>query len=142
MKQMQRVLALPLLGILSAALLMMPIATPSALASGAYTPRKGSAERSAIIAALHGAYQKRFHKNASFDVEDIKIQNGWASIYTSIEVVGKKYGGNYSAILRGSKAKWKIVGAFTGPESSKGGGALARRYPQIPDAVLIPLDQP
>jgi len=130
-------------GLLATLILSIILSTTNfAFAGGSYTPRKGSVERNAIIKALHGAYKKRFHKDASFIVEEIKIQNGWASIYTRIEASGGKYGGNWAAILRGSKARWKIVGAFTGPESSKGGGALARRYPQIPEDVLVPLDQP
>ncbi len=116
-------------------------ATPIA-ASEAYTPRKGSVERNAIIESIRAAYRNRFKKRATFEIWDIKIHNGWAAIYTKAELPDGKNGGNWSAVLRGSKAQWKIIGAYHNQENIAGLRRLMRRYPRLPIAVRKVLDTP
>ena len=128
-----------ILGLLPVIVFLAIFSTQS-VAGEAYTPGKGSVERKAIIESIRAAYTKRFKKRATFEVWDIKIQDGWAAIYTKAELPDGKNGGNWSAALRGSKSKWQIVGAYKDQENIAGLRRLTKRYPNIPSAIRIVLD--
>lgn len=106
--------------------ILFVLATLTAQAQKATTPKIGSPERKAIMDALRVPVQKDFKgQKLVFKVENLKVLNGWAFLWgaptapngkelsykgTKFEEAVKEgfYDNNISALLRKEKGKWKV----------------------------------
>lgn len=98
----------------------------SAFAQKAYTPAKGSAERTAILKALRVPVEKALKQKVQFDIQTIKAQGNWAFIngapqnmagelpdYSKTEyqeaITEGFFDNNFQALLKKTGGKWKVV---------------------------------
>ena len=103
------------------------------------TPAKGSTERKAIIEAVRAAYQERFKKRPTLDVENMVVSKGWAVFVGTANDPGGKSGG-WNAMLRGSGAKWEVVDADI--ENLELLERIMREHPAAPVDLRAILDVP
>lgn len=95
-------------------------------AQAAYTPAKGSAERTAILNALRAPVERELKQKIQFSVENFKVQGNWAFLSGDPQNMsggrpnykGTKYqsaidadmfDNNFFALLKKTGGKWKIV---------------------------------
>lgn len=98
----------------------------SASAQTAYTPAKGSAERTAIMNSLRVPVEKKLKKKTIFAVNNFRVQGNWAFLDgtpqkadgSAMEYSGTEYqnaidagmfDSNFFALLKKTGGKWKIV---------------------------------
>ena len=97
-----------------------------AFAQGAYTPAKGSAERSAILNALRVPVERELKQKIQFAVNNFKVRGNWAFLggepqnvsggrpnYRATEyqeaIDADMFDNNFFALLRKTSGKWKVV---------------------------------
>ena len=95
-----------------------------AAAQGAYTPEKGSAERTAILDALRVPVEKAFKQKIVFVTDNFKVQGTWAFVggqpmlpsgkepdlkNTRFAAHEDAYDNNFFGLLRKTRGKWKVV---------------------------------
>ena len=81
----------------------------SALAQKAYEPKKGSAERTAIMNAIRTYDLKRDAElaNETFRVSALRVQGTWA--YANVEQQGANSYGPAHVFLQKAAGKWKVA---------------------------------
>lgn len=93
-------------------------------AQGAYTPEKGSLERTAILDALRVPVEKAFKQKIVFVTDNFKVQGTWAFVSgqpmlpsgqepdlqnTRFAAHQDAYDNNFFGLLRKTAGKWKVV---------------------------------
>lgn len=112
------------------------------------TPAKDSAERKAILDAVHEAYKEGADQPAKFLVNYLKLHNGWAWInVTPLNADGKPVADPAPLLFHNEDGKWISKELFgigdpddqVGPmePSAKYIKALQQKYPGLP-ADIIP----
>lgn len=106
-----------------AALVTLAFAAEAA-AQRVYTPEKGSAERSAILAALRVPVEKDFKQKIVFVIDNFNVQGTWAFVSgtpqttdgeapdlrgTVFEGEEDFYDNNFFGLLRKTSGKWRVV---------------------------------
>ena len=126
----------------------LAILTLSAAADAVHTPEKGSAERTAILAALHAVYTTGSGSEVKFLVHHFKVHQGWAWINVlPLNKAGQPEGEEWPSLLRFEKDRWVIIDMIAiaqeiddpvGPNgpSAKFLRALQKKYPAIPADIL------
>ena len=98
--------------VIACAIFWSPVA-PAADAPAAdkvHTPEKGSAERTAILDALHAVYTTGSGKDVKFLVHHFKVHNGWAWInVVPLDKAGTPEGEEWPSLLHQEKGKWVIM---------------------------------
>ena len=119
---------------LAAVLVLLLLAPLVALAqqSSTYTPKPGSRERKAILDALRPPVQKALKQKVIFEVQRLKVQNGWAFVMgvprqpngkpvdyrkTAYQAAIKEgmFDGSVLALLRKRSNQWRVVTYALGP---------------------------
>jgi hypothetical protein len=73
------------------------------------TPAKGSAERNAILDVLRAEYKSGQGINVKFQVNHLKVHNGWAwATCTPLDESGKVIGEQWPSLLHQEDDKWVI----------------------------------
>ena len=95
-----------------------------AVAQKVHTPEKGSAERSAILAALRVPVEKDFKQKIVFVIDNFNVQGTWAFVSgtpqttdgeapdlrgTVFEGEEDFYDNNFFGLLRKTSGKWRVV---------------------------------
>lgn len=76
----------------------------------AHTPPDGSAERSAILQAVHYALARQGRKNLVLDVPYLKVHNAWAWIQVSPKSAdGRQHYESQSGLLQQTANKWTLL---------------------------------
>ena len=76
----------------------------------AHTPPDGSAERNAILQAVHHALARQGRKNLVLDVPYLKVHNGWAWIQVNPKSAdGGQHYESQSGLLQQTANKWTLV---------------------------------
>jgi hypothetical protein len=74
-----------------------------------HTPAKGSAERNAILDVLRQEYKSGQGINVTFQVNHLKVHNGWAwATCTPLDDKGKVIGEQWPSLLHNEDGKWVI----------------------------------
>lgn len=109
----------------------------------AYTPAKGSAERTAVMDAIRRDVAALGGMKVVFMVEHLKVAGSWA--YTSVmpqSPDGKSKYEGFSALLQKVGGKWQVVHVPVfdpdGPELSNQEfiAAIMKRFPKAPAAIF------
>ncbi len=108
------------------ALLIVATSASALFAQNVYTPKKGSAERTAILNALRLPVEKELGQKIQFVVNDFNVSGNWAFVsgepqnaeggkpdYTGTpyeEAVSEGFfDDNFFALLKKTGKKWKVV---------------------------------
>jgi hypothetical protein len=111
---------------LSFGLFVVLIFSGAALAQSAYTPEKGSKERTAILNALRVPVEKELKQKIQFAVDHFKVQGNWAFLsgapqsasggepdYSGTEYAEAYESGafdnNFFALLRKTGGRWRVA---------------------------------
>jgi hypothetical protein len=115
---------------------------------GVHTPPVGSAERDAILAALHAEYTTGSGSAAKFQVKYFKVHNGWAWIdVVPLDPKGEVEGEEWPSLLHEKDGKWTIIDLIAiaaemddpvGPmePSPKFLREVQKRYPGVPSDIF------
>jgi hypothetical protein len=104
----------------------MTLLAVSAFGQGAYTPEKGSAERTAILNALRVPVERELKQKIVFNVENFKVQGNWAFLSGDPQnskggrpnykntpyqkaIDADMFDNNFFALLKKTGGKWKVV---------------------------------
>jgi hypothetical protein len=107
-------------------LMVISIFAGAAFAQAAYTPAKGSAERTAILSALRPPVEKELKQKIQFSIDNFKVSGNWAFIsgepqnmsggrpnYRGTEyqeaINDGMFDNNFFALLRKTGGKWRVV---------------------------------
>lgn len=107
-------------------LLAITILATVSLAQKVYTPEKGSAERTAILAALRVPVEKDLKQKIQFSVEEFKSNGTWAFLSGDPQnmsggkpnykktpyqeaIDADMFDNNFFALLKKTGGKWKVV---------------------------------
>lgn len=107
-------------------LFAIAVLTTVSFAQKVYTPTKGSAERTAILAALRVPVEKELKQKIQFSVENFKSNGTWAFLsgdpqnmsggkpnYKGTEyqeaIDADMFDNNFFALMRKTGGKWKVV---------------------------------
>ena len=113
------------------------------------TPEQGSAERKAILDAVHHAYKEGADQPAQFLVNFLRVHNGWTWInVTPLDARGKQIADPAPLLFHNEDGKWVNKDLFdvstdpndhVGPlePSPKYIKALQQKYPGVP-ADIVP----
>lgn len=130
--------------LLSSALVLVQ----SARADEIHTPAEGTAERKAILAALHKEYTTGSGSTVKFKVNYLKVHDGWAWIKVlPLDPKGKVEGEEWPSLLRNTKGQWKIIDLIAiaqdldDPVGSMEPSAaflreVQKRHPGVPSDIL------
>jgi len=104
----------------------------------AHTPAKGSAERNAILAAVHKAMAP---KKVVLVVPYLKVNQGWAWIQVDPQSPdGTQHYESQSGLLhKGTNAQWKLLEwmpAEEGTDQKKYFQGLRKKYPEAPADIF------
>lgn len=104
--------------------------------NGSYTPKKGSAERKAILNGFRAVWLNGSgYKNVIFVVDYLAVKNGWAYLSVSPQSPdGKNHYEGESALMRLQAGKWKVLQRLGG-EIECDLLCLKRKFPQMPTAI-------
>lgn len=106
----------------------------------AYTPAKGSAERSAILSATREALSKQGLKNLVLVVPYLKVNNGWAWIRVNPQSAdGTQHYESQSGLLQLKATKWMLLEwmpAEEGTDYKKYFKDLKAKYPAAPADIF------
>ena len=93
-----------------------------------YEPKKGSAERSAMIAIItaYDVARNDDLKGEKFDVTAIKVHANWAFVSVERSNLPEAGQGTHLAFLQKSGTKWKVVWSDFNDNQEVGVDALAR----------------
>ena len=120
----------------------------AAVADEVHTPEKGSAERTAILDALHRVYTTGSGAEAKFLVKHFKAHNGWAWInVVPLDKNQKPEGEEWPSLLRLANGKWEIIDLIAinddpedpvGPmdPSAKYLRKVQKKYPSVPSDIF------
>jgi hypothetical protein len=115
---------------------------------GVHTPPDGSAERKAILAALHAEYTTGSGSAVKFLVKHFKVHDGWAWInVVPLDKSGEPEGEEWPSLLQEKNGKWVIIDLIkiaadlddpVGPmePSAKFLREVQKRYPGVPDDIF------
>ncbi len=102
------------------------VLTTGAIAQRVHTPEKGSAERTAILAALRVPVEKELKQKIVFSVENFNVSGVWAFVSGDPQntsggkpdyrrtpyqkaIDADMFDNNFFALLRRTGARWKVV---------------------------------
>jgi uncharacterized protein YceK len=106
----------------------------------AHTPPEGSAERNAILQAVHHALARQGRKNLVLDVPYLKVHNGWAWIQVNPRSAnGTQHYESQSGLLQEQTNKWKLLEwmpAEEGTDYKKYFANLKAKYPSAPPDIF------
>ena len=106
----------------------------------AHTPPEGSAERNAILQAVHHALARQGRKNLVLIVPYLKVHNGWAWIQINPQSAdGKQHYESQSGLLHEQTNKWKLLEwmpAEEGTDYKKYFTNLKAKYPSAPPDIF------
>jgi hypothetical protein len=120
----------------------------NATADSVHTPAAGTAERKAILDALHAEYTTGSGSAVKFLVKHIKVHQGWAWInVVPLDKNGTPEGDEWPSLLRLNNGKWTIIDliAIAQPfEESEGPRspsprflrAVQKKYPSVPGDIF------
>ena len=113
-----------------------------------HTPGEGTAERKAILAALHKEYNTGSGSAVKFKVNYLKVHDGWAWIkVVPLDPKGKVEGEEWPSLLRNTKGQWKIIDLIAiaqalndpiGPMEPSAAflREVQKRYPGVPSDIF------
>ena len=105
----------------------------------AHTPPDGSAERNAILQAVHQALARQGRKNLVLDVPYLKVHNGWAWIQVNPKSAnGQQHYESQSGLLQQTANKWTLLEwmpAEEGTDYAKYFAKLKAKYPSAPPDI-------
>ena len=113
-----------------------------------HTPAKGSAERNAILDVLREEYKSGQGINVKFQVNHLKVHNGWAwATCTPLDESGKTIGEQWPSLLHNEDGKWVIKDLIAiaealddpvGPmePSRKYLNEVQKKYPGVPADIF------
>lgn len=107
-------------------LFIILIFASSAFAQKVYTPKKNSAERTAILNVLRVSVEKELKQKIAFNVENFKVQGSWAFLSGDPQnskggrpnyrntayqeaIDAGMFDNNFFALLRKKGGKWRVV---------------------------------
>ena len=106
----------------------------------AHTPPDGSAERNAILQAVHQALARQGRKNLVLDVPYLKVHNGWAWIQVNPKSAdGRQHYESQSGLLQQTANNWKLLEwmpAEEGTDYAKYFQKLKAKYPSAPPDIF------
>ena len=106
----------------------------------AHTPPDGSAERNAILQAVHQALARQGRKNLVLDVPYLKVHNGWAWIQVNPKSAdGRQHYESQSGLLQQTGNNWKLLEwmpAEEGTNYAKYFQKLKAKYPSAPPDIF------
>jgi uncharacterized protein YceK len=106
----------------------------------AHTPPDGSAERNAILQAVHQALARQGRKNLVLDVPYLKVHNGWAWIQVNPKSAdGRQHYESQSGLLQQTANNWKLLEwmpAEEGTNYAKYFQKLKAKYPSAPPDIF------
>ena len=106
----------------------------------AHTPPDGSAERNAILQAVHQALARQGRKNLVLDVPYLKVHNGWAWIQVNPKSAdGRQHYESQSGLLQQTANKWTLLEwmpAEEGTDYPKYFTKLKAKYPSAPPDIF------
>ena len=106
----------------------------------AHTPPDGSAERNAILQAVHHALARQGRKNLVLDVPYLKVHNGWAWIQVNPKSAdGRQHYESQSGLLQQTANTWTLLEwmpAEEGTDSAKYFQKLKAKYPSAPPDIF------
>ena len=106
----------------------------------AHTPPDGSAERNAILQAVHHALARQGRKNVVLGVPYLKVHNGWAWIQVNPQSAdGRQHYESQSALLQQTADKWMLLEwmpAEEGTDYTKYFKNLKTKYPSAPPDIF------
>src|SRR5205823_1498430 len=106
----------------------------------AYTPAQGSAERNAILQAVHVAMEKRQPGKKILVVRYLKADNGWAWIQVDPQSPdGTQHYETQSGLLHNNAGKWALIEwmpAEEGLDTHKYFQQLKKKYPAAPADIF------
>lgn len=111
---------------LSVILFVILISSCAVFAQSAYTPEKGSAERTAVLNALRVPVEKELKQKIQFSIDHFKVQGNWAFLsgapqnlsgerpdYSKTEykeaIEAGAFDNNFFALLKKTGGKWKVT---------------------------------
>src|SRR6266436_6768538 len=106
-----------------------------------HTPPEGSAERNAILQAVHNALARQGRKNLVLIVPYLKVHNGWAWIQVNPQSAnGKQHYESQSGLLQEKATnKWTLLEwmpAEEGTDYTKYFKNLKAKYPSAPPDIF------
>ena len=113
-----------------------------------HTPAKGSPERAAILDVLREEYKSGQGIHVTFQVNHLKVHNGWAWVTcTPLDDSGKAIGEPWPSLLHHEKGKWVIKDLIAiaealndpvGPmePSRKYLSEVQKKYPGVPADIF------
>ncbi len=106
----------------------------------AHTPPDGSAERNAILQAVHHALARQGRKNLVLDVPYLKVHNGWAWIQVNPKSAdGRQHYESQSGLLQQTASRWtllKWMPAEGGTDYTQYFKELKAKYPSAPSDIF------
>jgi hypothetical protein len=106
----------------------------------AHTPPDGSAERNAILQAVHHALARQGRKNLVLIVPYLKVHNGWAWIQVNPQSAdGTQHYESQSGLLQEQTNKWTLLEwmpAEEGTDYTNYFKKLKARYPSVPPDIF------
>jgi hypothetical protein len=106
----------------------------------AHTPPDGSAEKNAILQAVHQALARQGRKNLVLNVPYLKVHNGWAWIQVNPQSAdGRQHYESQSGFLQQTANKWTLVEwmpAEEGTDYPKYFKKLKAKYPSAPPDIF------
>jgi len=105
-----------------------------------HTPHDGSAERNAILQAVHQALARQGRKNLVLVVPYLKVHSGWAWIQVSPQSAdGRQHYESQSGLLQQTANKWTLLEwmpAEEGTNYAKYFQKLKAKYPLAPPDIF------
>ena len=120
----------------------------SQVADQVHTPAKGSAERNAILDVLREEYKSGQSINVKFQVNHLKVHQGWAwATCTPLDESGKIIGEQWPSLLHNEEGKWVIKDLMAVAEalndpvgpmepSQKYLNEVQKKYPGVPSDIF------
>ena len=106
----------------------------------AHSPPEGSAERNAILLAVHNALARQGRKNLVLIVPYLKVHNGWAWIQVNPQSAnGTQHYESQSGLLQQQTNKWTLLEwmpAEEGTDYKKYFTNLKTKYPSAPTDIF------
>ena len=106
----------------------------------AHTPPDNSAERNAILQAVHHSLARQGRKNLVLVVSYLKVHNGWAWIQVNPKSAdGRQHYESQSGLLQQGANKWTLLEwmpAEEGTDYAKYFKNLKAKYPSAPPDIF------
>ena len=105
----------------------------------AHSPPDGSAERNAILQAVHRALVRQGRKNLVLVVAYLKVHNGWAWIQVNPQSAdGRQHYESQSGLLQQTASRWTLLEwmpAEGGTDYTQYFKELKAKYPSAPSDI-------